>query len=68
MQLKHSMKIAVIAPSCTLRPEAAEAVNTYPVGIPVDAAHKDLARQFRDLLLSDEGRRLLKEAGFGASS
>ncbi|WP_298181097.1 molybdate ABC transporter substrate-binding protein [Saccharomonospora sp.] len=49
-------------------PEAAEAVNTYPVGIPVDAAHKDLARQFRDLLLSDEGRRLLKEAGFGASS
>ena len=27
MQLKHSMKIAVVAPSCTLRPEAAEAVT-----------------------------------------
>jgi muramoyltetrapeptide carboxypeptidase len=27
VQLKHSMKIAVVAPSCTLRPEAAEAVT-----------------------------------------
>ena len=49
-------------------PEAAEVVNTYPVGIPVDAAHKDLARRFRDLVLSDEGQRILREAGFGVPS
>ncbi|EHR63324.1 molybdate ABC transporter substrate-binding protein [Saccharomonospora cyanea] len=46
-------------------PEAAEVVNTYPVAVPADAAEAASARRFVDLVLSEEGRRSLREAGFG---
>lgn len=40
-------------------------VNTYPVAVLADPAAPELAREFRALLLSGDGRRLLSEAGFG---
>lgn len=46
-------------------PEAAEVVNTYPVAVLADAAEAAPARWFVDLVLSEEGRRSLREAGFG---
>ncbi|EIF00633.1 molybdate ABC transporter substrate-binding protein [Saccharomonospora glauca] len=46
-------------------PEAAEVVNTYPVAVLADAGEPSLARRFVDLVLSEEGGRSLREAGFG---
>ncbi|WP_197318795.1 molybdate ABC transporter substrate-binding protein [Saccharomonospora sp. NB11] len=46
-------------------PEAAEVVNGYPVAVPVTAEHPESARRFVELVLSDEGRRVFAEAGFG---
>ena len=38
---------------------------TYPVAVPAGAGDVDAAQAFVDLLLSDEGRALLADAGFG---
>ena len=43
-------------------PEAASAVNEYPVVVLADG---DAARAFVDLALSADGRRILADAGFG---
>jgi molybdate transport system substrate-binding protein len=44
--------------------EAEAARNRYPVAVLDDAPNPAAARAFVDLLLSDEGRRALTEAGF----
>ena len=44
--------------------EAEAARNRYPVAVLDDAPNPDAARAFVDLLLSDEGWRVLSEAGF----
>ncbi|WP_158882031.1 molybdate ABC transporter substrate-binding protein [Amycolatopsis anabasis] len=46
-------------------PEAAGAVNTYPIAVVKDAPQAELARQFTDLVLGEAGRRELGKAGFG---
>jgi molybdate transport system substrate-binding protein len=45
-------------------PEAAEAVNTYPIVALEDADDGDLAQEFVDLVLSDTGQSILQDAGF----
>ena len=49
-------------------PEAEEAVNEYPLCVLDDASNPAAARAFADLVLSDEGRRTLADAGFRPSS
>ncbi len=44
-------------------PEATTAVNAYPI---VSLTHSDAAAAFVDLVLSDEGQRILAEHGFSA--
>jgi molybdate transport system substrate-binding protein len=44
--------------------EAEAARNRYPVAVLEEAANPEAAQAFVDLLVSDEGRRLLGEAGF----
>jgi len=44
-------------------PESAGAVNTYPIAPVADATQADLAQEFVDLVLSDDGQQTL--AGFG---
>jgi molybdate transport system substrate-binding protein len=46
-------------------PEAESVVNRYPIVPVVDAEQPDLAQDFVDLVTSDEGRDVLREAGFG---
>jgi molybdate transport system substrate-binding protein len=47
-------------------PGAADAVTTYPIA-PLDQSHDaDLAQEFVDLVLSDAGRQVLQDAGFGS--
>ncbi|CAM2793186.1 molybdate ABC transporter substrate-binding protein [Saccharomonospora xinjiangensis] len=46
-------------------PESADVVNTYPIAVPAGAEEAASGRRFVDLVLSGEGRRLLREAGFG---
>lgn len=46
-------------------PEAAEAVNTYPIGILSQATDPELARKFVDLVTGDAGQKILAAAGFG---
>ncbi|NLF65463.1 MAG: molybdate ABC transporter substrate-binding protein [Chloroflexi bacterium] len=48
--------------------EIAEAVNVvavYPLAVVSDSAHPDLAQAFIDLVLSDEGQKILEKWGFG---
>lgn len=45
-------------------PEAAEAVNIYPIAVLRQSEKPDLARKFVDLVTGDAGRRVLDEAGF----
>jgi molybdate transport system substrate-binding protein len=47
-------------------PEATDAVNDYPVAVLADAPNPAAARAFVDLVLSDEGRAVLRADGFGA--
>jgi molybdate transport system substrate-binding protein len=47
-------------------PEAAKAVNTYPLAVLADSKNRDAARAFVDLVTGDAGRRVLAAAGFGA--
>lgn len=44
---------------------AAEASNSYLIGIPDDSANQPLAKHFVGLMLSTEGQRILSSYGFG---
>ncbi len=45
-------------------PESSSAVNTYPVTTLASSKEGDLAAEFVELVLSDEGQRVLADAGF----
>jgi molybdate transport system substrate-binding protein len=45
-------------------PEASAAVNTYPIATVGASENADLAHEFVDLVLSDEGQQVLRDAGF----
>ncbi|MFE6971931.1 molybdate ABC transporter substrate-binding protein [Isoptericola sp. NPDC057653] len=47
-------------------PESSEAVNTYPIAPVADTEQADLAQQFVDLVLSDDGQQTLAGFGFAA--
>jgi molybdate transport system substrate-binding protein len=46
-------------------PESSSVVNTYPIATVKDSDHQDLAQQFLDFVLSDDGQSVLQDAGFG---
>ncbi|GAA1237020.1 molybdate ABC transporter substrate-binding protein [Prauserella halophila] len=46
-------------------PGAGRAANRYPIAVTARAAEPELAAEFRDLVLGEEGRRVLRKAGFG---
>jgi molybdate transport system substrate-binding protein len=46
-------------------PEAAQAVNVYPIAVLRQSEHQDLAAKFVDLVNSADGQQVLAEAGFG---
>jgi molybdate transport system substrate-binding protein len=45
-------------------PEAASAVNTYPIAVLKGSKNSDLARKFVDLVTGDAGQKILSAAGF----
>lgn len=45
-------------------PEAADAVNTYPIAVLKNAPQSDLAQRFVDLVTSPAGQKILDQAGF----
>ena len=45
-------------------PESSSAVNVYPVGTVAASENSDLAQEFMDLVLSDQGATILTDAGF----
>jgi molybdate transport system substrate-binding protein len=47
-------------------PEAAQAVNDYPIAVIAKAPNADLARAFQELVTGAEGRAVLGSAGFGS--
>jgi molybdate transport system substrate-binding protein len=47
-------------------PAAGDAVNRYPIAATADAAEPDLAAAWVELVLSEEGQQVLRDAGFGA--
>ena len=47
-------------------PEAAQAVNDYPIAVIADASAADLGRAFQELVTGAEGRAVLGSAGFGS--
>jgi molybdate transport system substrate-binding protein len=44
--------------------QAAAAVNTYPIAALDGSDHADLAREFVEFVLSDQGQKVLADAGF----
>jgi molybdate transport system substrate-binding protein len=52
-------KIAAVA-----FPEAAGAVNTYPIAVLKESKNPDLARKFVDLITGESGQKVLSAAGF----
>jgi molybdate transport system substrate-binding protein len=46
-------------------PEAADAVNVYPISVLADSKHDSLAQEFVDFVLADQGQKALADAGFG---
>jgi molybdate transport system substrate-binding protein len=46
-------------------PEEAQATVQYPIAVVVDAENAQAAQEFVDLVLGEEGREALLEAGFG---
>jgi molybdate transport system substrate-binding protein len=46
-------------------PESADVVNVYPVATVSDSENADLAQEFMDLVLGQDGRAVLAELGFG---
>nr|WP_306999269.1 molybdate ABC transporter substrate-binding protein [Amycolatopsis thermophila] len=47
-------------------PEAAQAINNYPIAVVKNAPQSDLARQWVQFVLGAQGRAELQKAGFGA--
>jgi molybdate transport system substrate-binding protein len=47
-------------------PEAAQAVNDYPIAVIAHRPQAELARAFRDLVTGADGRAVLDAAGFGS--
>ncbi len=47
-------------------PEAAQAVNDYPIAMIADASAADLGRAFQEFVTGSEGRAVLGSAGFGS--
>ncbi len=47
-------------------PESGKAVNEYPIAVCTKAPNAEGAKMFVDFVLSDKGRAVLTEAGFGA--
>jgi molybdate transport system substrate-binding protein len=45
-------------------PDAYNVVASYPIAITTDAAEPELAQEYTDFLLSDEGQAILKRYGF----
>jgi molybdate transport system substrate-binding protein len=45
-------------------PEAAGAVNTYPIAVLKESKNSDLARKFVDLVTGESGQKVLNAAGF----
>lgn len=46
-------------------PESADVVNVYPIGVVNDSENADLAAEFMQLVLGDDGQSVLAEFGFG---
>jgi molybdate transport system substrate-binding protein len=46
-------------------PESSSVVNTYPIATVAGSDHADLAKEFVDFVLSDDGQQVLQQAGFG---
>jgi molybdate transport system substrate-binding protein len=46
-------------------PEAADAVNTYPIATLKDSSNAELAQAFVDFVTGEKGRKVLGDAGFG---
>ncbi|UUW92547.1 molybdate ABC transporter substrate-binding protein [Pimelobacter simplex] len=46
-------------------PESESVVNNYPIATVAESENADLAQEFVDLVLSDEGQQVLADAGFG---
>ncbi|MGH3967387.1 MAG: extracellular solute-binding protein, partial [Mycobacterium sp.] len=46
-------------------PEAADAVNVYPIAVLKKAPQHALAEKFVDLVTGETGRKILDQAGFG---
>jgi molybdate transport system substrate-binding protein len=46
-------------------PEASAAVTTYPIATLADSEAGELAAEFVDLVLSEDGQAILRDAGFG---
>ncbi|MFC7676677.1 molybdate ABC transporter substrate-binding protein [Mycolicibacterium sp. GCM10028919] len=46
-------------------PEAADAVNTYPIATLKDSSNSELAQAFVDFVTGEKGRKVLGDAGFG---
>ncbi|UQS27456.1 molybdate ABC transporter substrate-binding protein [Amycolatopsis thermalba] len=47
-------------------PEAAAAINSYPIAVVEDAPQSELAKQWVAFVLGEQGRTELRKAGFGA--
>ena len=45
-------------------PEAAGAVNTYPIAVLKESKNAELARKFVDLVTGEAGQKVLDAAGF----
>jgi molybdate transport system substrate-binding protein len=45
-------------------PEAADAVNTYPIAVMKESKIPELARKFVDLVTGESGQKILSAAGF----
>jgi molybdate transport system substrate-binding protein len=45
-------------------PEAADAVNTYPIAVLKESKNPELARKFVDLVTGESGQKVLSAAGF----
>jgi molybdate transport system substrate-binding protein len=46
-------------------PQAAQAVNSYPIAVLKNAPHPDLATKWVELVTGPEGKKVLGDAGFG---
>ena len=47
-------------------PGTSQQTTTYPIATLEQSEQSDLAKEFVDLVMSDEGQQVLKDAGFGA--